>query len=146
MKLTQEQAATMKAALLERIPWSEGPVLRAIDHGIGWLPITAFLIDLAVLYGIRVAQVKEKFGGLRFYYDPCFDEAGVVFAAAVDAAELLAARTCEDCGEDGYTSEPLVDVLPVRYQTMPKARLRAGAGRWWQTLCDACEENKHGHT
>lgn len=41
-----------------------------------------------------VAQVKEKFGGLRFYYDGG-DEA---VAGMVRMAESWASRVCEDCG------------------------------------------------
>ena len=39
-------------------------------------------------------QVKEKFGGLRFYYEGGDD----VVDGAVRLAEALSLRTCEDCG------------------------------------------------
>lgn len=43
---------------------------------------------------VLVIQVKEKYGGLRFYYiggDDCVD-------AMVDVAETMASKTCEVCG------------------------------------------------
>lgn len=46
---------------------------------------------------VRVAQIKEKFGGLRFYYDGGDDH----IAGLVRMAESWAARTCEKCGNKG---------------------------------------------
>jgi hypothetical protein len=46
---------------------------------------------------VVVAQIKEKFGGLRFYYDGG-DE---YVRGLVTMAELWAGRTCEVCGERG---------------------------------------------
>lgn len=59
-------------------------------------------------------QVKEKFGGLRFYYHGGDDEV----SGMVRMAESWAARTCETCGERGT--------------------LRHGG--WIRTLCDKHEE------
>lgn len=62
---------------------------------------------------VTVDQVKEKFGGLRFYYsggDDCV-------YGMVRMAESWAARTCETCGERGS--------------------LRHGG--WVRTLCDKHE-------
>jgi len=55
-------------------------------------------------------QVKEKFGGLRFYYRGGDD----VVDGMVRMAESWAANTCEECGSIGKT----------RY------------GGWHRTLCD----------
>jgi hypothetical protein len=46
-----------------------------------------------------VAQVKEKFGGLRFYYEGG-DEA---VAGMVRMAEAWAEHTCEECGKPGQS-------------------------------------------
>lgn len=46
---------------------------------------------------VSVAQVKEKFGTLRFYYDGG-DE---YIRGAVTLAEFLSAHTCEVCGAKG---------------------------------------------
>jgi hypothetical protein len=43
---------------------------------------------------VVIAQIKEKFGGLRFYYDGGDD----YVRGLVTMAELWASRTCEDCG------------------------------------------------
>lgn len=59
---------------------------------------------------IRVQQIKEKFGGLRFYYDGGNDE----ISGMVRMAELWAGRTCEECGNKGERR----------------------SGGWIRTLCD----------
>ena len=51
---------------------------------------------------VVATQVKEKFGGLRFYYD-----GGDSYIDGVVAmAELMSERTCEECGNPGklYTN------------------------------------------
>lgn len=46
---------------------------------------------------IQIEQIKEKFGGLRFYY-----QGGDKFVEGlVTMAELWCGRTCEDCGAPG---------------------------------------------
>lgn len=62
---------------------------------------------------IRVAQIKEKFGGLRFYYDGGDD----YISGLVTMAESWAGRTCETCGERG----------------------KQRGGGWIRTLCDKHE-------
>lgn len=61
---------------------------------------------------VVAAQVKEKFGGLRFYVDNCDD----YVRGAVAVAESMSYRTCERCGD--------------------KAHRRSGG--WITTLCDKC--------
>jgi hypothetical protein len=61
---------------------------------------------------VVAAQVKEKFGGLRFYVDNCDD----YVRGAVAVAESMSYRTCERCGD--------------------KAHRRSGG--WIMTLCDKC--------
>ncbi len=75
-----------------------------------------------------VAQIKEKFGGLRFYVDAA-DE---YTYGAISLAEMVAGRTCEVCGAPGTRR----------------------SGGWIRTLCDHHESvrqsqmSKHyeGHT
>lgn len=62
---------------------------------------------------IRVAQIKEKFGGLRFYYDGGDEH----ISGMVTIAEVWAGRTCETCGERG----------------------KQRGGGWIRTLCDTHE-------
>jgi len=58
----------------------------------------------------EVTQVKEKFGGLRFYTN-CRDEA---ILQRIDVAIQESFHACEICGEPGTLRE----------------------GRWIKTLCD----------
>lgn len=67
----------------------------------------------------KIRQIKEKFGGLRFYYDGG-DE---VIDGAVRMAEAMASRTCEVCGRPGE---------------------RRG-GDWIQTLCDGHYQQQQDH-
>ena len=90
--------------------------------GAGWWPIVESLctniqrhIDWYVKQGkdipqVEVNQIKEKFGGLRFYYSGGDDE----IAGMVRMAEVWADHTCEVCGA-------------------PEKRR---AGGWIRTLCD----------
>ena len=66
---------------------------------------------------VRVAQVKEKFGTLRFYVNNGNSEVN----AAITMAEAMSARICEHCGSPGH---------PRR-------------GGWVKTRCDECESNKN---
>lgn len=59
----------------------------------------------------KAFQVKEKFGGLRFYFDGVPDKKIFDF---VREAEQRSLETCEVCGEDGEPRE----------------------GGWIKTLCD----------
>jgi hypothetical protein len=46
---------------------------------------------------LRVEQVKEKFGCLRFYTNTCTE----LIQALIEAAEDESLRTCEVCGQPG---------------------------------------------
>lgn len=65
---------------------------------------------------VTVEQIKEKFGGLRFYYSGGDDE----ISGMVRVAESWAAHTCEQCGARGH----------IRH------------GGWVQTLCDKHEAER----
>jgi hypothetical protein len=66
---------------------------------------------------VVIAQIKEKFGGLRYYADGDLDEA---MDGAIDFAESLSYTICEECGEPG--------------------KLRSGG--WMRTLCDKHETER----
>lgn len=67
---------------------------------------------------IQVMQIKEKFGGLRFYTNGLTEEGYEI----IDKYKDLSYKTCELCGEPG--------------------KLRNT--RWNMTLCDKChDENNH---
>lgn len=50
-------------------------------------------------YSFKIHQIKEKFGGLRFYYSVKKDSE--IFGAMVAVAELLSQCTCEITGNPG---------------------------------------------
>ena len=59
-------------------------------------------------------QVKEKYGGLRFYMRHSNGE----IRAAIGEAEDEASHTCERCGKEGELRD----------------------GGWYVTLCDSCND------
>ena len=87
--------------------------------GKGWAPIVERLWRLckAQTPPVMIEQVKEKYGGLRFYVGGATE---AVFDA-IDAGEAESYTICEDCGKPGH----------------------ARAGGWILTLCDECAR-RHG--
>lgn len=77
------------------------------------------LVEIAPDY--RVFQIKEKFGGLRYYIDRSSDE----ICDIIREAESKSTQTCMDCGAPGS----------LRYK-----------GYWMVTLCDADAERRGAET
>lgn len=81
----------------------------------GWHPLLEELIEklniLCENMNVQVTQIKEKFGGLRFYADGLTEEGWKL----VEEYERKAYHVCEKCGEDGKYRDAL---------------------SWKQTLCD----------
>ena len=78
--------------------------------------------------GYALLQVKEKFGGLRYYTQESDDltvEGRERCAALIDEAERRSASTCETCGGSGS--------------------LHTNARRWFRTLC-AGHAEESGYT
>ena len=92
------------------------------EHGDGWFTIIDKLsADITALdkrdgSETIAMQVKEKYGGLRFYVSGATDAVYEV----IDTAEVDSLETCEVCGEPGH---------------------QRGTG-WIYTLCDKCWEKK----
>ena len=83
----------------------------------GWYEIIKDLIEACIEAGWnkQICQVKEKFGGLRFYINGATQEVFDLIAEAED----LSYETCEDCGStEDITTE----------------------GRWIRTLCKKCRK------
>lgn len=102
--------------------------------GAGWYPILEALCSniqnyldwinknhekYPVVSQVTVAQIKEKFGGLRFYYDGGDDE----IQGMVRMAEVWAEHACETCGDTTF---------------LGKSR----SGGWIRTLCDKHEDER----
>jgi hypothetical protein len=72
------------------------PILQAlcanIQHYLNWKNREGEVVPQVV-----VAQIKEKFGGLRFYYDGGDDRV----QGMVSMAESWADKSCEECGAPG---------------------------------------------
>lgn len=62
-----------------------------------WMVDQGHQLTAVVIPQVTVEQVKEKFGGLRFYYDGGDD----YIAGLVAMAEVWAESTCELCGAKG---------------------------------------------
>lgn len=73
----------------------------ANNVGEGWHPILRELEEELnrIDPDFYLQQVKEKFGGLRYYADPHSPDPA--FRQAINVAEAKSERTCEVCGEPG---------------------------------------------
>lgn len=89
--------------------------------GNGWYKLIDELCQILEPAGVVAAQVKEKFGGLRFYINACDKDKHDEVQAAIRRAESLSFKTCENCGEPGE---------------------RKGGG-WVHTYCDKCEDERN---
>lgn len=94
-------------------PWPLEEVKASV--GPGWGGLIEKLVDELFKLGWDggLNQVKEKFGGLRFYTGACSNEQ----YEAITAAERESLRTCEQCGAPGG----FVD-----------------KDGWYLTLCEKC--------
>lgn len=100
-----------------------------VECGPGWNEIIKNLSEEInkILNGnvkyFSVVQIKQKFGGLRFYYDADYDkiEDDILekIKEVVEKAEEKSFQTCEKCGNEG--------------------KLKSD-GYWLFTICDKCEK------
>jgi len=107
-------------AVLRRIPDGWG---RWIGVGRGWYRLVTELNQALSRLdpGYVVNQVKEKFGGLRYYYEPSgglSERTAAAMQSLVMATEAKASQTCEQCGAP--------------------AVLQQSAAGLYQTRCPAC--------
>ncbi|RLD64344.1 MAG: hypothetical protein DRJ01_01115 [Bacteroidetes bacterium] len=99
------------------LPITESLMAFGFECGDGWFDIIWDLcekIEPLVDEEFNVFQVKEKFGGLRFYVDGSSDIVYDLITEAEDKAEV----TCEVCGKPG----------------------KSRGGGWIRTLCDECNK------
>lgn len=109
--LTEDALASIRARFLPG-------AYPTLDIRPGWYSI---VVDLdrelsSIDPDYQLVQVKEKFGGLRYYVEFAPDRARPGFDALIRAAELRSERTCEVCGAEGGP---------------------AHRGSWVRTLCGA---------
>lgn len=81
------------------------------ECGAGWAKLYEPLVARCETEGVEVAQIKEKFGGLRFYTNGGGSDE---LYAAIEKAERDSHYICEECGESGAMRK----------------------GSWLKTLCD----------
>lgn len=87
-----------------------------VECGEGWKSLYVPLMERCKADGVAVLQVKEKFGGLRFYVAGGSDD----LYDAIEEAESRSFTICECCGAPG--------------------ELRKDG--WWKTLCDLHAQRK----
>jgi hypothetical protein len=99
--------------------WDGGRRNVFLECDAGWYPIIAQLDkDIRKLApDYTILQIKEKFGGLRYYIGALQENVFDQVYEIIEGAEKLAAKTCECCGEPGALCR------------------RAG---WLKTLCKSC--------
>lgn len=96
----------------------------AILTDVGWYPLIRTLcVQIehhvkSVNTFVRVMQIKEKFGGLRFYIDGG-DEC---IRGMIQMACAMSLHICEDCGNPG----------------------RMRSDNWYRTLCDEHSKQNNG--
>ena len=116
-KLMEERFPKMFAEPYGGFACGEGwwPILEVlcgqIQHHIDWKNKQSEVVPQ-----VTVNQIKEKFGGLRFYYSGGDD----TIDGMVRMAESWASRSCETCGAPGTRRE----------------------GGWIKTLCDTHETER----
>lgn len=126
--MTEDQYESFAKYMEETYPLIFSEQYGGFAVGPGWWPIIKSLcrqiqhhIDWKSKQGnpipqVTVLQIKEKFGGLRFYYNGGDD----VIDGMVRMAESWAGHHCEECGVPGE----------MRH------------GGWIRTLCDKHEEER----
>jgi len=94
------------------------------SHGDGWFDLIYriceeidgfYKVNKADINNLRILQIKEKYGGLRFYIGSYIDEEQNI----IDFYEEKSYHVCELCGKEG------------------KLRIKNG---WYTTVCDECKD------
>lgn len=102
--------------------------LTEIECDIGWFDIIDKALSdiLRIVYeadvNLQIVQIKEKFAGLRIYYDidgDADEDVRKQIDDAIDKAEIDSYTICEVCGEQGKVQKK----------------------GWWKTLCIMHQHN-----
>lgn len=97
-------------------PLTESLMGFGFECGDGWFELIKELSEKLEPLGVEAVQVKEKFGGLRFYANHATDAAWDL----IEEAECKSETICEECGKAGKPN---------------------GVG-WIKTLCEECRESE----
>lgn len=128
MSYTEKQYEEFAKKMEERFPKMFAEQYGGFAVGAGWWPILESLcsniqqhLDWAnreseVVPQVVVEQIKEKFGGLRFYYQGGDEQ----IHGMVRMAEAWADSSCEECGKPGERR----------------------SGGWIRTLCEEHEAER----
>jgi hypothetical protein len=128
-KITKIKVARLTPAcndLIEKYPTlfiKEEMVWPMIECGKGWYDLIDNLCSEIkrhaehIKQDVHIAQVKEKFGGLRFYTHGTDEQ----IYGMISFAEAFSFSICEECGSPGKLRED-----------------RA----WWKVRCDKCLTNE----
>jgi hypothetical protein len=123
--ISNEERGTWREALrADFAPWFDD-LFWGLQCGDGWRDIICRLTaEIACIVGgpdaapqIRIVQVKEKLGTLRYYVQDVPEVHRAAVNAAIWQAEERSAATCEACGGPG--------------------RLRETEEGYWYTACDS---------
>lgn len=110
-------------------PMNETCMCWGFEHGDGWYnlidELSKELTEISEKHNIQIIadQVKEKYGGLRFYFSisgECEKAIEDLVYTAVRKAEEKADITCEECGADG---------AQLNHRSY-----------WYKTLCPKCAQ------
>ena len=128
-RLLREVADAERGTWREDLRTSYAPWYDMLDFGFqcadGWRDIvTELTAEIAKVVGgpdaapgLKVVQVKEKLGMLRFYIRDVPELHGDAVGVAVGRAEERSAKTCESCGAAG--------------------KLRQSEHGYWHVACDS---------
>jgi hypothetical protein len=131
MSYTEQEYDAFEKRMTERFPKMFANPYGGFAVGAGWWPIIESLCaniqshidwwnknhkEHPVVEQVVVEQIKEKFGGLRFYYQGGDD----TVRGMVRMAEAWADASCEECGAPG----------------------KRRTGGWVRTLCDDHEAER----
>lgn len=105
-----------KYSFLNKLPYG-------FECGDGWLNLIGKLCeDINNLPGLpsdfKVQQIKQKFGGLRFYCGPYCDG----LESLIRKAEIESFKICEECGDVGSkdpTSKYWIQVVCEKHRRQP---------------------------
>lgn len=120
----EQMKESLRKKLVEKYPKIFSPNF-GFEHGDGWYWLIdklcstlQFQTDYNEMPQIEAAQVKEKFGTLRFYHKRLEEGTPDRAKGAISLAKEISAITCERCGTIGATKKD-----------------RNG---WLSTLCTRC--------